>query len=63
VALPAGASLDPSRTELVCPSPSEDVSGLLQRVATLPAPVVDMKTEQPSLEQVFLTLTGRRERA
>ena len=62
IGLPTGATLDATRTILLCPSPENDVSALLQRVAALPAPVIDMKTEQPSLEQVFLALTdGQRE--
>jgi ABC-2 type transport system ATP-binding protein len=62
IGLPKGATVDATRTILVCPSPENDVSALLSRVAALPAPVVDMKTEQPSLEQVFLALTdGKRE--
>jgi ABC-2 type transport system ATP-binding protein len=58
-ALPPGAELDDKRLSLLCPS-DEDVSELLHRVAALPVPVVDLRTEQPSLEQVFLEITGGR---
>jgi ABC-2 type transport system ATP-binding protein len=59
-ALPSGATLDETRTVLTCASRDRDVSDLLREVAALPAPVVDLKTVQPSLEQVFLALTGGR---
>ena len=58
-ALPPGASLDDKRLELSCPA-DDDVSDLLQRVAALPTPIVGMRTEQPTLEQVFLELTEGR---
>jgi ABC-2 type transport system ATP-binding protein len=58
-ALPPGAELDDKRLSLLCPS-DDDVSELLHRVAALPVPVVDLRSEQPSLEQVFLELTGGR---
>jgi hypothetical protein len=34
-----------------------DASDVLAAVAALPDRVLDMRTEQPSLEQVFLALT------
>jgi hypothetical protein len=36
-----------------------DASEVLAAVAALPDRVLDMRTEQPSLEQVFLALTTR----
>jgi ABC-2 type transport system ATP-binding protein len=53
-----GATLDDERTTIQCPVDG-DASALLAAVAALPDRVLDMRTEQPSLEQVFLALTGR----
>jgi ABC-2 type transport system ATP-binding protein len=53
-----GATLDQTGTVLDCPLPDGDVAQLLGRVCALGLPVVDLKTEQPSLEHVFLALTG-----
>jgi ABC-2 type transport system ATP-binding protein len=52
-----GAVLDEARTTIECPVEG-DASELLVAVAALPNRVLDMRTEQPSLEQVFLALTG-----
>jgi ABC-2 type transport system ATP-binding protein len=53
-----GATLDDSRTTVSCPVEG-DASDVLAAVAALPDRVLDMRTEQPSLEQVFLALTSR----
>jgi len=62
-ALPAkllalGATLENGGTSLSCPLEG-DASDVLAAAAALPARVVDLRTEQPSLEQVFLALTAR----
>jgi ABC-2 type transport system ATP-binding protein len=56
-----GAALDATRTVLTCAVPDEGLSDLLARVAALDVPVADLRSEQPSLEQVFLALTGKGE--
>ncbi|MGZ3428231.1 MAG: ABC transporter ATP-binding protein [Polyangia bacterium] len=53
-----GATLDDARTTVSCPIEG-DASAVLAAVAALPDRVLDMRTEQPSLEQVFLALTTR----
>jgi ABC-2 type transport system ATP-binding protein len=53
-----GATLDGGGLTLHCALPDGDASEVLAAAAALPARVVDMRTEQPSLEQVFLALTG-----
>jgi hypothetical protein len=53
-----GATLDDARTTVSCPIEG-DASDVLAAVAALPDRVLDMKTEQPSLEQVFLALTHK----
>jgi ABC-2 type transport system ATP-binding protein len=53
-----GAQLDDTRRVLTCPFPDHGVSDLLRALAALDG-VVDLRTEQPSLEQVFLELTGK----
>jgi ABC-2 type transport system ATP-binding protein len=53
-----GATVDAERTTVSCPIEG-DASDVLAAVAALPDRVLDMRTEQPSLEQVFLALTGR----
>ena len=53
-----GATLDASGRLLTCPVPTQGLDGLLQQVSALPSRVIDVRTEQPTLEQVFLTLTG-----
>jgi len=57
-AIPTGSTLDASRRVLSCPVPPQGLDSLLQLVAALPSRVIDVRTEQPTLEQVFLTLTG-----
>jgi ABC-2 type transport system ATP-binding protein len=55
-----GATLDAERTTVSCPifvDGGGDASDVLAAVAALPGRVLDMRTEQPSLEQVFLALT------
>jgi ABC-2 type transport system ATP-binding protein len=52
-----GAMLDDTRTRLSCPLEG-DASDVMAAVAALPGRVTDLRTEQPSLEQVFLALTG-----
>ncbi|HEX6839273.1 MAG TPA: ABC transporter ATP-binding protein, partial [Polyangia bacterium] len=53
-----GATVDETRTTVSCPIEG-DASDVLAAVAALPDRVLDMRTEQPSLEQVFLALTQR----
>jgi ABC-2 type transport system ATP-binding protein len=53
-----GATLDEARTTVSCPIEG-DASDVLAAVAALPDRVLDMRTEQPSLEQVFLALTAK----
>jgi ABC-2 type transport system ATP-binding protein len=55
----AGATIDATRTVIECPVPDGGLSDLLAAAQALPAPLVDLRTQQPSLEQVFLALTGR----
>ena len=47
-----------TRTTVSCPLPKATPADVLAAVAALPGRVVDMRTEQPSLEQVFLALTA-----
>jgi ABC-2 type transport system ATP-binding protein len=55
----AGATLDPSGLIVECPLADAGLADLLATVAALPGTsVVDIRTEQPSLEQVFLELTA-----
>jgi ABC-2 type transport system ATP-binding protein len=53
-----GAELDAARTIVSCPLMG-DASDVMAAVAAMPGRVIDMRTEQPSLEQVFLALTGK----
>jgi ABC-2 type transport system ATP-binding protein len=55
-----GATLGDAGLTVSC-SLEGDASDVMAAVAALPARVVDLRTEQPSLEQVFLRLTGNRE--
>jgi ABC-2 type transport system ATP-binding protein len=57
-----GATLDASGRIVTCPLGTGSPAALLARLATLDPPVADIDTEQPSLEQVFLALTGGAER-
>jgi ABC-2 type transport system ATP-binding protein len=54
-----GAALDDTRCVVSC-NLAGDASDVMAAVAALPGRVVDLRTEQPSLEQVFLALTGAR---
>ena len=55
----AGATLDETKTIVDCPLGDAGLAELLATVAALPGTsVVDIRTEQPSLEQVFLELTS-----
>jgi ABC-2 type transport system ATP-binding protein len=53
-----GAVLD--NKSLLVPIPDGGPAPLLAAAAALPTPVVELRTEQPSLEDVFLALTGGR---
>jgi ABC-2 type transport system ATP-binding protein len=53
-----GATLDHGRTVVSCRLDG-DASDVMAAVAAMPGRVIDMRTEQPSLEQVFLALTER----
>jgi ABC-2 type transport system ATP-binding protein len=53
-----GAQLDDRGLTLGCPVPDGGPAEVLSAVVALGARVSDMRTEQPSLEQVFLALTG-----
>jgi ABC-2 type transport system ATP-binding protein len=55
----AGATLDATGMIVECPLADAGLADLLATVAALPGTsVVDIRTEQPSLEQVFLELTS-----
>jgi ABC-2 type transport system ATP-binding protein len=58
--LGAGVALDATRRILTCLVDAAGLPDLLAAAAALQPPVVDIQTEQPSLEQVFLKLTGGR---
>jgi ABC-2 type transport system ATP-binding protein len=53
-----GATLDASGRTITCPLGAGSPAALLARLATMEPAVADIDTEQPSLEQVFLALTG-----
>jgi ABC-2 type transport system ATP-binding protein len=53
-----GATIDSSGRVVTCPLVGISPAALLARLGTLDPPVADIDTEQPSLEQVFLALTG-----
>jgi ABC-2 type transport system ATP-binding protein len=55
-----GATLDEARRVLSCPVEGADLSRLLGALAALPVAPTHLQTIQPSLEQVFLELTGGR---
>jgi len=59
-AAPEGGTLDQARTVLTFTIDHADLTEVVRRAASLPVPIVDMRTEQPSLEQVFLAITGGR---
>jgi ABC-2 type transport system ATP-binding protein len=52
-------TLTDAGTVLTCPVPDSGVDALIGRVQALGVPLVDIRSEQPSLEQVFLALTER----
>jgi ABC-2 type transport system ATP-binding protein len=54
-----GATVDATGRIVTCPLGAGSPAALLARLAAMDPPVADIDTEQPSLEQVFLTLTGR----
>ena len=54
----AGATVDATRLIVTCRADARTLPALLAAAAALRPPVVDIQTEQPSLEQVFLKLTG-----
>jgi hypothetical protein len=54
----AGAELDQGRTILTCPLDAAALGPLLAAVSSVSTDVLDIETEQPSLEQVFLELTA-----
>jgi ABC-2 type transport system ATP-binding protein len=53
-----GATIDATGRFITCPIGAESPAALLSRFAALDPPVEDIETAQPSLEQVFLQLTG-----
>ena len=53
-----GATVDVTGRIVTCPLGGGSPAALLARLAAMDPPVADIDTEQPSLEQVFLTLTG-----
>jgi ABC-2 type transport system ATP-binding protein len=57
---PPGGTLDAARTVLSFTIPDGGAGELLRAVSLLGVPVLDVRTEQPSLEQVFLQITGGR---
>ncbi len=59
--LELGATLDDRREKLDCPLPMDGLSALLAELAHLgtQADIAELRTEQPSLEQVFLALTDK----
>ena len=50
-------TLDEDALGLSCPLPGNDIGPLLQAAAAL-GPILDVTTAQPSLEDVFLAVTG-----
>ena len=53
-----GAAVDATGCIVTCPLGAGSPAALLARLAAMDPPVADIDTEQPSLEQVFLALTG-----
>jgi ABC-2 type transport system ATP-binding protein len=53
-----GAEVDETGCVVTCPIDAVDLSPVLSAFAAVPQAVVDIETEQPSLEQVFLDLTA-----
>jgi ABC-2 type transport system ATP-binding protein len=61
-----GATLDGTGTTIICPvdaTPATPIADLLALAATLSPAVVDVQIVQPTLEDVFLQLTGRSDAA
>jgi ABC-2 type transport system ATP-binding protein len=56
-----GATVDATGFIVTCPLGGMALSALLARLGSLQPAVADIDTEQPSLEQVFLALTGDNE--
>jgi ABC-2 type transport system ATP-binding protein len=54
----AQATVDDTRLVISCQVAPDALAPLLPALAALPVPVADLETLQPSLEQVFLQLTG-----
>jgi ABC-2 type transport system ATP-binding protein len=54
-----GATLD-NKSQVVCPIPDGGPAPLLAAAAALGRPIAELRTEQPTLEQVFLAITGGR---
>jgi ABC-2 type transport system ATP-binding protein len=54
-----GATVDATGHVVTCPLGGMAPAALLARLGSLQPAVADIDTEQPSLEQVFLALTGR----
>jgi ABC-2 type transport system ATP-binding protein len=58
-----GASLDATGHTIICPVDATPIGELLALAATLSPAVVDVAIVQPTLEDVFLQLTGRSDAA
>jgi hypothetical protein len=54
-----GATLDAGARTVVCPVDGTPIAEILSLAATLSTGVVDVEIVQPTLEDVFLQLTGR----
>lgn len=54
-----GATLDPGGHAVTCPVEAAPMAAVLAQAATLSPAVVDIEIVQPTLEDVFLQLTGR----
>jgi hypothetical protein len=52
--------VDETGCVVTCPIDALDLSPVLAAFAAVPLAVVDIETEQPSLEQVFLELTAEK---
>jgi ABC-2 type transport system ATP-binding protein len=57
-----GAVIGEEGRAVTCSIEGGDLSPLIAAFAAMPVPVADLHTEQPTLEQVFLQLTGDRRR-
>ena len=54
----SGAQVDATGCVVTCPIDAQDLSPVLAAFAAVPQAVVDIVSEQPTLEQVFLELTA-----